>query len=127
MSDDSSIQKNDIETVKNELRQEIDERIIEIVPSLIDDATISKTPEADLDLDADSDDEIVNGIEILFLKDKKYIESEPNGSGIYPEFGEALKVDGQGSYEVKVGCKIIDDEEDSEYWEVEYSIVELTT
>lgn len=124
MSDALSNQKNDIETIKNELRQEFDERIIELVPALIDDATISRTSRAVPD--TDPDDEIINGVEILFLKDKKYIESEPNESGGYTEFGEAQKVDGQGSYEIKVGCKVVDDEEDSEYWEIEYSIVELT-
>lgn len=124
MSGVPSNQKNDIETIKNELRQELDERIIELVPALIDDATISRTSRAVPD--TDPEDEVVNGVGILFLKDKKYVESEPNEGGGYPEFGEALKADGQGSYEIKVGCKIVDDEEDSEYWEIEYSIVELT-
>lgn len=124
MSGVPSNQKNDIETIKNELRQELDERIIELVPALIDDATISRSARAVPD--TDPEDEVVNGVGILFLKDKKYVESEPNEAGGYPEFGDVSKVDGQGSYEVKIGCKIVDDEEDSEYWEIEYSIVELT-
>jgi hypothetical protein len=117
-------QKNDIESVKNQILQEVDQRILEIVPSLIDASTISQKVRAVPD--TEPDEIIVNGIDLLFLKNKEYVESEPvEGSG-YPEFGEVLKTDGQGNYTIKVGCKIVDDEESSEYWEIEYSIVELT-
>lgn len=115
-------QKNDVESTKNQLRQELDERIFELVPEIVDGATISRTPRAL----PDSEPDTVNGLSILFLKNKEYIESEPNEGGGYPPFGTVSKVDGQGNYTVTVGCKIEDDDESSEYWEVEYSVVELT-
>jgi hypothetical protein len=116
-------QKNDIESVKNEILQSIDQRIIDLVPGLIDGSTISIGTKAIPD---DDGDETINGVELLFLKNKEYVESEPNEGGGYPEFGEVLKTDGQGTYSIKVGCKIVDDDESAEYWEIDYSIVELT-
>jgi hypothetical protein len=117
-------QKNDIESVKNQILQEVDQRILEIVPSLIDDATIPQKVRALPD--TEPDEIIINGVDLLFLKNKEYVESEPVEGLGYPEFGEVLKTDGQGNYTIKVGCKIVDEDESSEYWEIEYSIVELT-
>jgi hypothetical protein len=124
MSEVPPNQKNDIELIKNQIIQELYQIILEIVPSLIDDSIIPQKVKASSDIEPDGI--IVNGVDLLFLKNKEYIESDPvEGSG-YPEFGEVLKTDGQGNYTIKVGCKIVDDDESSEYWEVEYSVVELT-
>jgi hypothetical protein len=124
MSEIPPNQKNDIELIKNQIIQELYQIILEIVPSLIDDSIIPQKVKASSDIEPDGI--IVNGVDLLFLKNKEYIESDPvEGSG-YPEFGEVLKTDGQGNYTIKVGCKIVDDDESSEYWEVEYSVVELT-
>jgi len=115
-------QKNDIESVKNEVLQAIDQRILEIVPGLIDESTISVGVRA---LPDTGDDDTINGVGLLFLKNKVYVESEPNESNGYQEFGEVLKSDGQGNYSIKVGCKIDDEDESAEYWEIDYSVVEL--
>lgn len=116
-------QKNDIESIKNQLRQEIDERIIQLVPALIDDISISRlTAEPG---DDDDTSEVVNGINLLFLKNKEYIEAIPDEENGYPIFGTPSKVDGQGNYTITIGCKIEDEDESSEYWEIEYSVVEL--
>jgi hypothetical protein len=127
MSIESPGQKTDSESIINQLRQEVDERIMQLVPQLIDEATVSRTVRATADTDPTGDGlEKNTGVNILFLKNKEYIESEEDNAGNYIQFGTPSKVDGQGNYTMTIGCKIIDDDENSEYWEIDYSIVELS-
>jgi hypothetical protein len=127
MSEESLGQGINSESIINQLRQEVDERIIQLVPQLIDDATVSRTTRAAADIDPTGDGLEKNaGVNILFLKNGEYIESEEDNSGNYIQFGTPSKVDGQGNYTMTIGCKIVDDDENSEYWEIDYSIVELS-
>jgi hypothetical protein len=126
MSENPPNIKNDVNSIITQVRQETDSRIIEIATRLIDEAITSKTVRAAEDGDGDEGTSEINaGLNILFLKNKEYIESIPNESGGYTQLGNPSKVDGQGNYTMTIGCKIDDDDENSEYWEIDYSIVEL--
>lgn len=128
MSNSQSEQENMIESAKNQLRLEIDDRIGELVPALIDGPTVSRSAVVDDDGEGTEPEppDVVSGLNILFLKDKEYVESIADEVTGYPKFGIVSKPDAQGNYSVSVGCKISDTQEASDYWVVEYSIVEVS-